>query len=503
MCQDFPKKKQRLYPYCVMNFVLTKVIILCSLLLVSQRAVAEPETMYYVKNPTAVEEVLSGKRTVANAAWWGFDKSDSTDALQGAIDSGASKVIVPYMDKPWIVRPIKLVSNQEIVFYPGVIVEAISNKVKPNSFVIYHSDWNTEENEHKRGDALFSAICKKNITLRGYRATFRMQKKEYMAENNTSEFRHVINLRSCSNITIKGLTLKDSGGDGIFIGRYYQYPGVKNYCENILIKDVFCDNNLRCGIGVISADGLIIEYCVLVNTIGTWPQAGIAFEPDWKVERLKNIVVRKSTISNNRSLGLFVSLHNLESESVDVDMVFDNICVTDSLGKIATAYAGIKVRDTGDDKRPGGLLKFKNITIEDMGYGIRIEKSKNSCSVSFENCVWKNITRESPIIIQARKYLDLSDIVKFPGGVEFINCQVFDNENRPAIKASGEIQRDKEGLYEIRGDLYVQNPNRLEDLYDWNGATLHNVDVMVRYGLSDSVGGTYVSDPNVWNDIKF
>jgi hypothetical protein len=481
-----------------MKLVLTKVIILCSLLLVSPTAAAEAETAGNSKNPTAVKEVLSGKRTVANAAWWGFDHKDSTDALQEAIDSGASKVIVPYVGKPWIVRPIRLASNQEIFFEEGVIVEAISNKVKPNSFVIYFpkSVWHTKENEYKRGDALFRATCKSNIILKGYGAVLRMKKKEYTAERNTSEHRHIINLRSCSNVTIEGLTLKDSGGDGIFIGRYHQYPGVKYYCENILIKDVTCDNNLRNGISVITVDGLIIENCVLKNTVGTWPQAGIVFEPNWETERLKNIIVRNTTLMNNRSLGLIVSIRNLKSKSTDVDMIFENLHITDIKGKKPTAYAAIMVTHSGCDNGTDGLIKFKNVTIENMENGARIEKSKNSPLVSFENCVWKNIMRESPIIIQTKKKEKHN--VKYSGGVEFINCQVFDNKNRPAIKASGEIRRGGDDLYEIHGDLYVQNPNRIGDLYDWNGAVLHNVDITVHSGLANiDINNTDIEDPNL------
>ena len=45
----------------------------------------------------AIAEVAAGKRTTANAAWWGFSKNDSTAALQAAIDSGAKTVVVPYV----------------------------------------------------------------------------------------------------------------------------------------------------------------------------------------------------------------------------------------------------------------------------------------------------------------------------------------------------------------------------------------------------------------------
>ncbi len=69
-------------------------------------------------NMEAIDKVSKGQFKVANAAWWGFDEQDSTNALQSAINSGARKIIVPFMGKDWVVRPIYLMSDQEIVFEP-------------------------------------------------------------------------------------------------------------------------------------------------------------------------------------------------------------------------------------------------------------------------------------------------------------------------------------------------------------------------------------------------
>jgi len=54
-----------------------------------------PPLFENARNPEAVAAVQSGKLTVANAAWWGFDEEDATEALQAAVNSGARKVIVP------------------------------------------------------------------------------------------------------------------------------------------------------------------------------------------------------------------------------------------------------------------------------------------------------------------------------------------------------------------------------------------------------------------------
>ncbi len=79
--------------------------------LIGLRTFAEEEMPGNFKNPIAVQEVLAGKRTTANAAWWGFEANDSTFALQGAINSGVSKIIVPYMGNDWIVKPIFLLAE--------------------------------------------------------------------------------------------------------------------------------------------------------------------------------------------------------------------------------------------------------------------------------------------------------------------------------------------------------------------------------------------------------
>ena len=71
-----------------------------------------------------MREVAEGRRTTANAAWWGFDAEDATEALQAAIDSGARRVVVPNMGSDWIVGPIRLAGHQELFLERGVVVSA-------------------------------------------------------------------------------------------------------------------------------------------------------------------------------------------------------------------------------------------------------------------------------------------------------------------------------------------------------------------------------------------
>ena len=87
----------------------------------SAHATAPPLTL---PNPAAVREVTQGKRADASAAWWGFDPADSTAILQAVFDSKAKRVLIPYMGKPWIVRPLQIHGNQEIDLAPGVVILA-------------------------------------------------------------------------------------------------------------------------------------------------------------------------------------------------------------------------------------------------------------------------------------------------------------------------------------------------------------------------------------------
>ena len=73
-------------------------------------------------NQQAIADVGAGKIKEAKASWWGFDPEDATQSLQAAINSGVPKLTVDDVGQPWIVTPITLVSDQEILFEEGVEV---------------------------------------------------------------------------------------------------------------------------------------------------------------------------------------------------------------------------------------------------------------------------------------------------------------------------------------------------------------------------------------------
>ncbi len=359
-------------------------------------------------NERAIEEVKQGKRKVAYASWWGFDPEDATEALQAAIDSGATKVIVDNTGRPWVVsRTIHLSSNQEIVFEKGVIVEA-----KQGAFL-------------GKGDCLFLAALQSNITLIGYGATLRMRKLDYTKPPyEKAEWRHVLSIRSCENVRVYGLTLASSGGDGIYLG--VAKRGIP--CRNIHIKDVVCIDNYRQGISVISAENLLMENVVMRDTGGTPPMAGIDFEPNEPTERLSNIVMRNCVSQNNAGDGFAFYLHNLNATSHPVSIRLEGCKAIGNRRSVSISAGNSK------DAAVEGFIEFVDCVFEGSeGAGIYIaQKFAQSLKVRFVKCKVNKAATKQPTqapIVFANARGNFEPI----GGVEFVDCVVSDEIERLPI----------------------------------------------------------------------
>jgi hypothetical protein len=286
------------------------------------------------RDSVAVREVLQGLRSSANAAWWGFNDTNATKGLQSAINSGAKRLYVPDMGKPWLIDPVNLASHQEIIFQGGAILLA-----KKGSY---------------RGvrDAMLTANGKEDLTLWGYGAKLVMRRADYESPPYLpSEWRHTLALLGCRNVSVYGLQLTSSGGDGIYVGR----GDHSALCENIAFSEILCDSNHRQGISVISAKNLSIQNSAFNNTKGTPPEAGIDFEPNYPDECLSNCNIRNTVFRGNNFYGIVISPHNLDDSSIPISIFIDScqsqqnvqgaLCVWGTKG--ATKSQGtIKIKST-------------------------------------------------------------------------------------------------------------------------------------------------------------
>jgi len=369
---------------------------------VASSSIAVP---YPAANPGAIAKVRAGELTTAHASWWGFDPNDATAALQAAIDSGAKKVIVENMQTPWIVRPIQLAGDQELVLENGVVLLA-----KRGEF--------TNSN-----DSLLSASGKRNVRITGSGATLRMWRDDYdRPPYKKAEWRHALSIRSCTGVSMTGLTILESGGDGIYLG--VSQKGVTN--TDVIIRDVVCDKNYRQGISVISARNLLIENTVLRATAGTAPMAGIDFEPNHSSEELVNCVMRNCMVEGNRGDGFLFALHNLTRESPPISIRLENCR---SVGD----RNGFRFNTGNSEPRtcvPGWVevIDCQFETSEQAGIAIS-NKPADGCRVRFERCriveAAPNQPKAAPILLSTSADSTLS-----VGGMEFTDVVVVDSQDR-------------------------------------------------------------------------
>lgn len=390
-----------------------------------------------VRNETAIAEIAAGKAKQAVASWWGFDPSEATAALQAAIDSGAPKLIVDKQASPWIVDKIRLQSDQEIVFEPGVEVLAKKDAFRGTS------------------DALFSAWDCQNVKLLGPGATLRMRRDDYARPPyQKAEWRHALSLRGCRGVTVSGLTLAESGGDGIYLA-----GGRKsNACRDVVIRDVTCDRNYRQGISVISAENLLIENCTLKNTAGTAPAAGIDFEPNAASEKLVNCVMRNCAIEDNQGYGLHIYARPLTGASPEMSLRIEN-CVT--RGRNARS-ASIVTANGGESGAVKGRIEFVRCRFEDAGTAGLVIGSKpvDGARLRFEDCLIADASTDPvqtpPILLNSRMG-DSEDL----GGIEFANLTIRERAARPLLRFD-----DKAGLMirAVSGTINVQRDGNREQI---------------------------------------
>ena len=132
-----------------------------------------------------IASVKAGKTAEAKAVWWGYDKTDATKCLQAALDSGARKVIVDNVGSDWIIGPVVVPSNVEVVFQDGVVMRA-----KPGA-------WQEKQGKRFVQRRMFEIHGKKNVTLRGIGRV----KLEFPASEQ-KDHRHTVSILDSDGITV-------------------------------------------------------------------------------------------------------------------------------------------------------------------------------------------------------------------------------------------------------------------------------------------------------------
>ena len=350
---------------------------------------------------------------------FGYDAADSTEFIRAAFASGAKRVVLDRQAGPWYTLPLKMPSDIEFVLEPGVELVAKRGEYKGLR------------------DFLLELPSCTNVTIRGGKgATLRMWKKDYQGPDYThGEWRYALRIHRCRNVLVEGLTIVESGGDGI---------GVTG--TDITIRNCVCDRNHRQGMSVFNVKNLLVENCVFSNTSGTPPQAGVDIEPDSAGERLDNVVFRNCKSFGNSGAGFEAYLAQLRKSSGPISITFENCSAWDNRRSCATLTCCRKP----NAEPVGGTLRYVGcfFGMSELGGGVSLSSiPKGAVDVVFCDTVISNTSDRAAVRVGVADPLQGR-----PDGIDFGNLVIQGNVTNNWFKCLG---TGVGGVENVKGEVVL------------------------------------------------
>lgn len=367
---------------------------------------------------------------------FGYNAVDATDALQKAINSGASKVIVRNMGSPWYVNKTLEVNYRS--HFTLQLENGVQIQDKDGAF------WDNEYTEK-----LIRFMGGDHLLLDGYGAELKMRKSQYLASPYLpSEFRVGLFLCGVEDMTVQGVTIRDAGSDGISVDY-----GYKHYSENVLIKDVLVDNSYRNGVSICSGNNITLDNVSIKNTSGTAPQFGLDIEPYFDFHRVTNILVKNCTFIDNAAGSVTI-----------VPMIFDitapvSVTIKDSV--MTGGGSGIQWHEFGQSGSGNtGSVLIENVSISNIAQNainIVNKTSDPGIDLHFKNVQVTASSNSgyqwSPIVFSGVELVSQNSPL---GNVWFENVTVTDSYNRPFLSA--DIPAQTLGIKNVTGLFTVNSP---------------------------------------------
>lgn len=397
--------------------------------------------------------------TTVRVSDYGHNLTDDTAFLQAALDSGANTVIIDKVPGGWLTGPLHLDDTSNInpaglhiIIEPGVTVRALPGAYEAVRVV----------------DRTMFLITKNPYPVRitGYGATFEMNKPEYVAyihslPNPTSiataeaHLAMGVTLDGAKDVTIEGLTIRDTGGDGLNVA--YGPPAA--YSQNITFRDVTCVDCFRNAMSVSSVDGLTVDGCAFLNTNGTSPQAGVDLEPNSynKNGRLANIVFRDCVMIDNLTAGMYVSPHNLNGiTTTPISVLVERVTIGAQVG----GAPSLTVQGLPDQL--GGSVEFRdcllNVSPGSAAFKVQGKSATSGPSLALTNVsIWdegNSFQVFEPIQIKSGG--NAKDEQSIYGGVTFNDCVLVTDQPEPFLRAHP--LNDSDVLSTVNGTITVADP---------------------------------------------
>ena len=376
---------------------------------------------------------------------YGYDPADATPFLRQALgpNSTADTIVVDNVGTWNVDRIFVRRDDVTILLEPGVIVSGLAGAFENANF------------------KLFNVSGRTGIHFIGYGATIRMVPGVSFSSGDAGGFRHLLNFGGCTDVSVIGLTLRDSGGDGIQISKSFQ-EGEPSFTENVVIRDCFIDNNYRQGISITSGQNVLIENCLITNTEGALPSSGIDFEPSFAEERIVNCVVRNCRITDNAGRGIQNGFGKSDATTPPIDVLIEDTYIARNGTSNESSKAGAITLRLGQSTATG-VVTVRNTLIEDQPYdGIQVQTKPGLVRLELDNVIIRNVANDQTEDFEHPITLDIdgqNPDLPF-GGINFNNVVIEQDQDIEYFFAVGFFGDDQgmRTIEDITGNVTVISP---------------------------------------------
>jgi hypothetical protein len=306
-----------------------------------------------------------------------------------------------------------------------------------------------------------------------------------------------------SFVRVEGLTIMETGGDGIYIIR----------CNDIVVHSCIMDRCYRQGMSVIAASNLLVSNSTFSRTgqgpngtvLGTPPMCGVDLEPDQSADELAGVEFVDCVAYDNFGCGFSVALSRSSSSTPPLNVSFRRCTVEMSQQQLLPTAAAPELCDklgchaynapgfgvsaafqtanlSQSPSGPSGLIEVSDCVVRNI-FDAAIELANvasSSLTVAVSNSVFEEVgTRRSPSEIPpASCGAQLSTIpapivFSFDPGyatgdlhshLKISNLTVVDHHYRPWAVTAGcggkhSVVQQPVTATIVGGDLVVRNPH--------------------------------------------
>ncbi|MET4081170.1 hypothetical protein ABIB40_001115 [Pedobacter sp. UYP30] len=168
----------------------------------------------------------------------------------------------------------------------------------------------------------------------------------------TGQWGFGIGIKGSDQVKIYSPYIKNTWGDGIYLGQTGKKPST-----NIDINNAVIDNVRRNGISITSAKNVNILNSYISNTNGNSPQSGIDIEPNNIIDDVDNVTIKNLTTFNNKWAGIllvFEQFKATQEKTISINILGH----TDTYSTYGIAFHGFKNDKTTSNL--GGQINVQN-----------------------------------------------------------------------------------------------------------------------------------------------